>query len=235
MVFELLKISAIGGLIFLDSAPIGQWMISQPVVCGPLIGWFCGDPIPGFIIGGLIQLLWAGKLPIGSSCPPESSISAMVATIVYIFAKQVSGIDPVLENWVMVYAISCGIGAGTLAGKITIAHRQFNNHFAVVSDQYALEGASNKINLIPWQATGLLWLSSGVLIFMSCEVALALLTELKTFNIHIRYFQYAPWILIALGMAIILDLFQYKKRTKILIAGLIVGLGIGCFSEIIGQ
>lgn len=231
MVLELLKISAICGFIYLDSGPVGQWMISQPIVCAPLIGWLCGDPMSGLLFGVLLQLLWTGRLPVGASIPPESPICAMVTTIIYTFAKKTPEVGVGWDWMTMVYAICFGIGAGILGGKMTISSRELNNQFCDLADKYALQGSWRKINSIVWIGNILLWLCASLMIFAVSGISLMILSFVQSLHIHIGFFKYYSWILMAIGMAVIFDLFQVKTRKKLLAIGVAAGYGIGCLSH----
>ncbi len=235
MELELLKISAIGGLIYLDSGSIGQWMISQPIVCAPLIGWIYSDPVSGLMIGALLQLLWTGRLPVGSSIPPESPISAIVATIVFIFAKKAPEVGIELDWMTRVMAISCGIGAGILGGRMTVASRELNDRFCVYADQYVQQGSWRKINLITWMGNLLLWLFASMTIFVLCRISLIVIPYIQNYHLHIGLFKYYSWILVALGIAVILDLFHVNMRVKLLVSGLIIGYGIGCLTHFMNR
>jgi mannose PTS system EIIC component len=235
MILHLLIISALGGLIYLDSGPLGQWMISQPIVCAPLIGWILGSPVTGLMIGALLQLLWTGRLPVGSSIPPESPFSAVVATIVFIFAKKTPEVGIELDWMTMVMAISCGIGAGVLGGRMTVASRELNDRFCVYADQYIQQGSWRKINLLPWIGNILLWLCASLTIFVFCGISLMALSYIQNFHISIGFFRYYSWILVTLGIAIILDLFHVKTRLRLLISGLILGFGIGYFTHFVNR
>ena len=57
------------GVISLDFTACGPFMVSQPLVCGPLFGWLMGQVIVGVIIGGIVQLLWMDLSPIGVGIP----------------------------------------------------------------------------------------------------------------------------------------------------------------------
>ena len=44
-----------GGVIGLDRTAAGQFMISQPIVAGPFIGWLLGDTTVGLVIGACLN------------------------------------------------------------------------------------------------------------------------------------------------------------------------------------
>ena len=45
-------------LLALDGAVIGPFLLSRPLVAGPLLGWWMGQPSLGFFVGGVVELLW---------------------------------------------------------------------------------------------------------------------------------------------------------------------------------
>jgi PTS system mannose-specific IIC component len=72
----------LGGFIGLDRTAVGQFMISQPVVAGPLTGWVLGDVTAGLVIGGVLELIWVLDLPIGTFVPADSTVAAVAATAI---------------------------------------------------------------------------------------------------------------------------------------------------------
>ena len=80
ILYQVLIAAVIGGLIGLDRTAVGQFMLSQPVVAGPLTGWLLGDFSAGLIIGGVLELIWVLDLPIGTFVPADSTVAAVAAT-----------------------------------------------------------------------------------------------------------------------------------------------------------
>ena len=50
-------LAALLAAIGLDQVAFGQFMISQPLVGGWLLGWACGDPASGLLAGAFFQML----------------------------------------------------------------------------------------------------------------------------------------------------------------------------------
>ncbi len=90
---QIALVAAVGGLIGLDRTAAGQFMISQPIVAGPLTGLLLGDPAAGFLIGASLELIWLLDLPIGTFVPADSTIAAIAATAVAVIG---GGGDPPL-------------------------------------------------------------------------------------------------------------------------------------------
>jgi mannose/fructose/N-acetylgalactosamine-specific phosphotransferase system component IIC len=82
MVLAILGIALAGGVIGLDRTAAGQFMISQPIVAGPLTGWLLGDPAAGAIVGATLELIWVLDLPIGTFVPANATVGTVSATAI---------------------------------------------------------------------------------------------------------------------------------------------------------
>ncbi len=71
-----------GGIIGLDRTALGQFMISQPIVAGPLTGWLLGDPGAGIIIGAVLELIWLLDMPVGTFVPADATIETVSAAAI---------------------------------------------------------------------------------------------------------------------------------------------------------
>ncbi len=120
--FELIKIAFVGGLITLDSTVFGQFMISRPLVTGPVVGWLCGDVKTGLLIGAVIELLWIGVVPVGVGVLPDSAIICIVATA--LAANKVPSAAAI--------AIIFSVPLGIIFKRLDIAHRKWNRVFLPV-------------------------------------------------------------------------------------------------------
>ncbi|MEW6556342.1 MAG: PTS sugar transporter subunit IIC [Elusimicrobiota bacterium] len=118
----ILKIAAVGSLLSLDATVIGQFMVSRPIVAGPVIGWFCGDIKTGLLVGVLIELLWIGVVPVGVGVPPDSTIVSIVAT-----ALSCNKTDTELA-----LAIILAVPLGIIFKRLDIMHRKYNRVFLPV-------------------------------------------------------------------------------------------------------
>jgi len=82
MILTIAGIALAGGLVGLDRTAVGQFMISQPIVVGPLTGWMLGDPGAGVVVGVVLELIWVLDMPIGSFVPADATISTVSATAI---------------------------------------------------------------------------------------------------------------------------------------------------------
>jgi len=76
---ELIAFSLLAAFMELDTVYAGQFMVSRPVIAGPILGLVAGNPGAGIIMGLWFELLYAGNVPVGSTIPPSGVISAAAA------------------------------------------------------------------------------------------------------------------------------------------------------------
>lgn len=85
---KILLIAAVGGLLSLDRTALGQFMVSEPIVAAPLVGWFLGDTAAGVVIGIVLEMLWVLDLPVGTFVPADSTIAAIAATAIAVLGNR---------------------------------------------------------------------------------------------------------------------------------------------------
>lgn len=74
-----LRFCALGALLVLDDSRLGQSMLSRPIVIGPLLGWYLGNPAQGTLLGAAVELLTLESLPIGPKPPINGTLAACAA------------------------------------------------------------------------------------------------------------------------------------------------------------
>jgi PTS system mannose-specific IIC component len=77
---EYLATGTLAVLLGLDRVAFLQCMVSRPLVAAPLTGWLLGVPLTGLQVGVLLELLWLGRLPVGTVVPPDDTQVAIGAT-----------------------------------------------------------------------------------------------------------------------------------------------------------
>jgi mannose/fructose/N-acetylgalactosamine-specific phosphotransferase system component IIC len=87
MLAAVVGISIVGGFIGLDRTAVGQFMVSQPLVAGPITGWLLGDATTGLIIGGVLELIWILDIPIGNFVPADVTIVTVSACSIAILGS----------------------------------------------------------------------------------------------------------------------------------------------------
>lgn len=76
MIPRLCALTAVASLVELDAACLGQFMISKPLVVGPVLGFFLGRPDVGLLVGALVELTGLQNLPVGGHLPGNGTVAA---------------------------------------------------------------------------------------------------------------------------------------------------------------
>lgn len=118
---QMLVVAFAGALIGLDRTAAGQFMISQPIVAAPLIGWMTGDAAAGLIIGAVLELLWVLDMPVGTFVPADTTIAAVSATAAATLATRGDVSVPVLG-----FCVLLSVGAGPLTMQADRVIRKWN-------------------------------------------------------------------------------------------------------------
>ena len=84
---DIMLIAVAGGLIGLDRTAVGQFMVSQPIVAGPIAGLILGDVRAGLLIGAVLELIWVMDMPVGTFVPADSTIAAVSATAIAVIGS----------------------------------------------------------------------------------------------------------------------------------------------------
>ncbi|MEK6599125.1 MAG: PTS sugar transporter subunit IIC [Deltaproteobacteria bacterium] len=140
VVYQCFLASAVGGLLSLDRTAAFQVMLSRPLVASPVIGYILGDAMTGLLIGGVLELLFIGELPIGGYIPPHETMLTVVITAVSLIGQKALGVIDiaVFPNWYLVgfgsadiffilgFAILIVIPMDIICRKADAAARVFN-------------------------------------------------------------------------------------------------------------
>lgn len=129
---HLLWLSALGAVLALDQAVVGQFMLSQPLVVSTLFGWLLGDLTTGLFAGAMMQLLWSNVLPVGAYIPSDHSVSAGIATVLAIRLSQDGWLGPTA----LVFALLLSIPAGWVSGRLDVFVRHGNSRLARQAEQW---------------------------------------------------------------------------------------------------
>jgi mannose/fructose/N-acetylgalactosamine-specific phosphotransferase system component IIC len=119
MILMIVGIALAGGLIGLDRTAVGQFMISQPIVVGPLTGWMLGDPGAGLVMGAVLELIWVLDMPIGSFVPADATVSTVSATAIAALGSPGGSSLPVIGFSILLTAAMAPV---TMKADVIVRH-----------------------------------------------------------------------------------------------------------------
>ncbi|MEG2329176.1 PTS mannose/fructose/sorbose/N-acetylgalactosamine transporter subunit IIC, partial [Anaerorhabdus sp.] len=131
-----LLLSVFIALVITENYGYGYWMISRPIFAGPVIGLIMGDLPTGLIVGGSVELMYMGVLPIGGSVPPNAQIAGMLSTVFAI----TNGGNPEI-------GIALALPIGLLAQLLIMFAWNINIYLMHRADKYIEEGNIKKVEM----------------------------------------------------------------------------------------
>ncbi|MFH1897837.1 MAG: PTS sugar transporter subunit IIC [Candidatus Desantisbacteria bacterium] len=217
MLLSTIVSSIVYSLINLDATAIAQTMISRPIVISPLIGAVIGllngDVVigasAGVIVGVLLEFFWISLLPLGSSVPPNATISSAVTTAVVCYLCKKAQIEPYLITTGLVYGICCGY----VGGRTDTWLRTVNARLVNKAEPFVEKGELSVINRLNLQAIGVSILVNALLCAALILTGIILLPVLiKCFPQEVlSALKSALWLFLLVCMGIALESFVTKK------------------------
>jgi PTS system mannose-specific IIC component len=154
MIAGVLGIAAAGGIIGLDRTAAGQFMISQPIVAGPVAGWLLGDAAAGLVIGAVLELIWVLDMPVGTFVPADATVGAVSATAVAVLGSK-GGVPLDLIG----FCILLTTAVAPVTMKVDGVVRTYNSRLA----DWAGGGADRKLSRAHLSGLAVFFLKSFVL------------------------------------------------------------------------
>ncbi len=161
MLTEIVSACFIGALLGLDSVSFGQFQLSRPVVTGAVIGYCLGDYFNGLLLGALLELIWAGSLPIGGHVPPDVTLMGILGVIWLIMISKMTGWN---INALMVIMTIIVIPIGHAGNSSEVWLRRFNNRLIAKAGNYLEAGDFTGLYRLKWW--GLLFNFTRILLLL---------------------------------------------------------------------
>lgn len=223
----------------LDETAVGQFMVSRPIVVGPLVGWLIGRTDIGLDLGALIELIWIGDVPVGAHLPLD--LAMLTGTSVALACELVpnSGINADITKAAMTYALGISIPLAALSTEGEVVLRKFHIRWLHFAQRMAFNG---HLKTFEWLNTVVLaeqWLKGFLMAAVSLTLAhlssslFSLLGGVLD-GLVIKGFYYAHWWLLALGCSAVIDLLVEKKTAIYLILTIVAMMGLAVFSPLQG-
>ncbi|MFU0789271.1 PTS N-acetylgalactosamine transporter subunit IIC [Cerasibacillus sp. JNUCC 74] len=212
MLLEAILIAIWAGIIGIDLY-VGLTHAHRPVVTGLVVGLILGDVTTGLIVGGTLELIWMGMVPLAGAQPPNVVIGGVIGTAFGVIAGQ----DPKVAVGVAIpFAVA-------VQGLITL----FFTIFAPVmhkADQYALDANARGIERINYLGIAILFTFNALIAFLpiyfGAEKAAAFVETVPQWIID--GLSIAGGIMPAIGFAMLLRIMMKVEYIMFFIVGFIL-------------
>lgn len=191
----------------------GLTHIHRPVVTGLVVGLILGDVKTGLIIGGTLELVWMGMVPLAGAQPPNVVIGGVIGTAFGIITKQDANV-----------AVGIAIPfAVAVQAAITFI---FTLYAPVMhkADKYAEEGNVRGIERINYLGPLLLFIFYFVIAFLpvalGAKTATGMVEAIPEWIIH--GLSIAGGILPAVGFAMLLKIMMKTEYVMFFVVGFVL-------------
>ncbi len=200
--FQVLALSIFIALLILENYGYGYWMISRPIFAGPLIGLIMGDMQTGLLVGGSVELLYMGVIPVGGSVPPNAQIAGIMSTV---FAVMNGG-DAAL-------GIALALPIGLLAQLLIMLAWNLNIILIHGADKYVRSGDYKKVERMQMCGLGVFFLVFFIPTFLAINFGSDFVSDVVNSMPPVLSdgLKAASGILPAVGMAMLLKMMNFKK------------------------
>jgi mannose/fructose/N-acetylgalactosamine-specific phosphotransferase system component IIC len=199
-------LAALAAVLSLDITAFGHFMVSRPIVCGPLFGYLAGDIKTGLWVGMIVELIWVNDIPMGAAIPQDVMSVAVLSTVwgLVTFGGQRSA---------MILALILAVPAGVLYKHLDIVFRYYNVRVAHWVEEGVMAGRERRITY--GIAIGLLLSLLKAFMFYIVMISLGEWLMLKLFYQLtpgiIQGLEFAWRLLPLVGFGSLLITFRYNK------------------------
>ena len=222
MWIDLLMVSLVGGLVAVDTTAAWQVMICRPIVTGPVVGLLLGDLQTGLFMGALMELMWAGAVPVGASVFPDSNVASAVAVAMAVkFQSQVN-----TPYFAILISTLYSVPVAFIGCKLIVFMRRRNSALMERALKFAREGKVRGVEHQNWlgaiHSFGRGFIYSGVTFF----IGLMGLKEMAGLSVIFgpEFSELSILSLMALGGAVVLNIFGSRKTISFIAIGFIGGI-----------
>lgn len=212
MLIEALLIGIWAGIAGIDMFD-GLTHIHRPIVTGPIVGLILGDMTTGLIVGGALELVFAGMVPLAGAQPPNVVIGGIIGTSIAIITK----LDAQAAVGVAIpFAVAAQAG-------ITLLFTAFSPVMHT-ADKYAEEANTKGIDKINYLGMAVLFVSyflcAFLPIYFGADKAQAIVQSIPEW--FIGGLSVAGGMMPAIGFAMLLKIMLKKEYIAFLIGGFLL-------------
>jgi PTS system mannose-specific IIC component len=221
-----LGLALVVGLLDLDTMAVGLFMVSRPLVAGPLLGLLLGEPELGLRVGAMLELLWVGRMPLGAAVPAD----ILLATALAVFSgSTVAEAFPEAAARAPIIGILISLPLGFLGGAMDRGLRRIADRLTRDAALWAAEGQEARFTLCVVQCLTLRF-GAGFLSAVLLAPVWGWLGVVATRALHARLepaLGQAEWLLPMIGGAGILKLFAERGGGWYFLGGFLVTAVLG--------
>jgi mannose/fructose/N-acetylgalactosamine-specific phosphotransferase system component IIC len=202
---EIIYLSFLGAIFSLDVTAFGQFMISRPIVCCPILGYFLGDIKSGLWIGMIIELIWTKEIQMGAAIPHDATTVAVLTTVLGLTY-------PVKLPGVSIIALAVASTSGVLFKYTEVWVRYTNTKVLHWVETGVKEGKEDRIDKGILIGLLLFFIKAFFFYFIFILAGKYIMNELyfRCSNTIMQGLTLAWWFLPITGFAVMLINFNYK-------------------------
>ena len=210
-----LATALLGGVVALDATPVGQTMISQPLVVATVLGALWGDWRTALEVGIVLQILAACTLPVGARTPEDYATGSVIGTGVALALAQ-------RRSFLVTHEASelLGVGVGLVAaiGSVPLLRwqRRLNEGLSRWCESEIREGREEALGAAHRAAVGLAFgvgVAYTAAFLMAGSWSLAVPCERESLRLAKAWWLAQPlWL--GLGLAQVLNAFVQRRPLR---------------------
>ena len=77
------------------------WIVNNPIIAGPLVGWLLGDFETGAQMGATLQLIYMGQITVGGVAAVDKCWAGVMGTAITILSHQTPEVGLTIYNWLL--------------------------------------------------------------------------------------------------------------------------------------
>lgn len=197
----------------------GQCMTERPIVVGPIVGLFLGDPVTGLMLGATLEAVYMGAVNIGGSISSEPA----TATAFAVAFAVTSGIS---QDAAVALAIPIGVVA---AFVFMFLNNVAFNIWVPLIDKFAAEGSAKKLFALNYFTWFLRFFILAVIMFfgvyLGSGVVQAFVDNIP--DVVMRGLKAAGGLMPAVGLAILMKMLWSKELAVYYLLGFVLVIYMG--------
>lgn len=199
------------------------FFIFRPIIVAPLVGAVLGDLNLGLVVGGSLELMFAGLTPAGGVQPPNPIMAAIMTVVL----AHTSGIE-------VDAAIALGFPFSLLMQQVILLIYSFNSVNMKRFDQFAREGDIDKVARLCLKTTIFVGAVYAAITFLSVYAAQDVLSNLVNMipEWSMHGLELAGGVLPAIGFAMLLKILLKSEYVAFLFLGFVL-ISYGVFTSIL--